>query len=50
MTEFIGAKISLISRADIRYEGIIHEINPEKSTITLKRGIFSEKLSVISNS
>ena len=38
MTEFIGAKISLISRSDIRYVGILHEINSEESTVALEQG------------
>lgn len=43
MTEFIGAKISLISRSDIRYVGILHEINSEDSTVALEQGIHVEK-------
>jgi Scd6-like Sm domain len=39
MTEFIGSKISLISRSDIRYVGILHEINSEESTVALEQGI-----------
>jgi len=38
MTEFIGAKISLISRSDIRYVGILPEINSEESTVALEQG------------
>jgi protein LSM14 len=41
MAEFIGAKISLISRSDIRYVGILHEINSEESTVALEQGIFA---------
>jgi len=38
MTEYIGSKISLISRSDIRYVGILHEINSEESTVALEQG------------
>ena len=38
MAEFIGAKISLISRSDIRYVGILHEINVDESTVALEQG------------
>ena len=50
MTEFIGAKISLISRSDIRYVGILHEINSEESTVALEQGnqpLFLKKKSLI---
>ncbi|KAH8791294.1 Scd6-like Sm domain-containing protein [Hyaloscypha sp. PMI_1271] len=36
MTEFIGARISLISKSDIRYVGTLHEINSETSTVALE--------------
>ncbi|KAK0740715.1 Scd6-like Sm domain-containing protein [Schizothecium vesticola] len=36
MSEFIGARISLISVSDIRYAGILHEINSEESTVSLQ--------------
>ncbi|XP_038070284.1 protein LSM14 homolog A-like isoform X2 [Patiria miniata] len=32
---YLGSKISLISQARIRYEGLLHSINPEESTVTL---------------
>jgi hypothetical protein len=44
MTEFIGAKISLISRSDIRYVGILHEINSEESTVALEQGKHPQNL------
>ncbi|KAM7204799.1 Scd6-like Sm domain containing protein [Rhypophila sp. PSN 637] len=36
MSEFIGARISLISRSDIRYVGTLHEINSDESTVSLE--------------
>jgi len=37
MQQFKGTKISLISKSDIRYEGILEEINAESSTIALSQ-------------
>ncbi|KAG5436995.1 hypothetical protein PCANB_001270 [Pneumocystis canis] len=34
--EYLNSKISLISRSDIRYSGILHEINSKDSTISLQ--------------
>ncbi|ELR08814.1 hypothetical protein VC83_00749 [Pseudogymnoascus destructans] len=36
MSEFIGSRISLVSRSDIRYVGTLHEINSETSTVALE--------------
>ncbi|EOO03645.1 putative g2 m phase checkpoint control protein [Phaeoacremonium minimum UCRPA7] len=36
MSEFLGARISLISKSDIRYVGILHEINSSDSTVSLE--------------
>ncbi|RDL38218.1 Sm-like ribonucleoprotein [Venustampulla echinocandica] len=36
MSEFLGARISLVSRSDIRYVGTLHEIDSEKSTVALE--------------
>ncbi|KAM3078064.1 hypothetical protein ACMFMG_002634 [Clarireedia jacksonii] len=36
MSEFIGSRISLVSRSDIRYVGTLHEINSENSTVALE--------------
>ncbi|KAF2491303.1 hypothetical protein BU16DRAFT_529854 [Lophium mytilinum] len=36
MSEFIGSRISLISKSDIRYVGTLHEINSENSTVALE--------------
>ena len=35
---FIGAVISLISKAEVRYEGILFNIDPVKSTVALQNG------------
>ncbi|KAI9735131.1 MAG: hypothetical protein M1834_001719 [Cirrosporium novae-zelandiae] len=36
MDHLIGKRLNLISKSDIRYVGILHEINPEASTIALE--------------
>lgn len=36
MAQFIGKTISLISNADIRYVGVLHEINSQESTVSLR--------------
>lgn len=35
--DYIGSHISLISKSDIRYVGILHDINGEDSTIALQQ-------------
>ena len=42
-TPYIGSKISLISKAEIRYEGILYEVNSKDSTVTLSKGIHRHK-------
>lgn len=37
MTDYIGAKLSLISKSDIRYVGILHEIDSANSTVSLEQ-------------
>lgn len=37
MSQFIGKTISLISNSDIRYLGVLHEINSEESTVSLMK-------------
>ena len=36
MSEFIGSRISLISKSDIKYIGTLHEINSDNHTVALE--------------
>lgn len=40
---YIGSRISLISKSDIRYEGILYTINMEESSIALKDGTHNRR-------
>lgn len=38
ITPYFGSKISLISKAEIRYEGFLYAIDSKDSTVTLSSG------------
>ena len=35
---YIGSRISLVSKSEIRYEGILYNIDPNESTVALQNG------------
>ena len=36
MSEYVGSRLSLISKSDIRYVGTLHEINSDNHTVALE--------------
>lgn len=49
MNNYHGKKLSLISKSDIRYEGIVYSIDQASNALTLQQGA-SKKLSDRGNS
>lgn len=43
---FIGSFISLISKSEIRYEGILYHLNVQDSTLGLKNGTDSKPIAI----
>ena len=37
-TPYIGSKINLISKAEIRYQGTLYQVDTKEATVTLAKG------------